>query len=78
MGDGGGRRKKPKNGNLGVLLFDGAGELEYTEDPLIIDRTLLCSPPNREEDCDAGEPSSGVSAWSGRGDLRNEGIAIGI
>jgi hypothetical protein len=46
----------------------GFGDCEYTEEPLIIDRTLLCSAPKREEDCDAGEPSG---VWSGRGDHLN-------
>ena len=74
-----GRRRKPKNGIFGVFSFEGAGESEYTEEPFTIVRTLLCSAPNREEDCDAGE-SLGPASWSGRGDLKKDGkgIAKGI
>lgn len=67
------------NGDFGVfgeLVFCGiAGEAEYTEDPLKIDRTfdrtLVCSWPNRAENCDAGENS-----WSGRGVRENSGRGI--
>lgn len=71
-GDCGLRPKKPRNGIFGVLLFGGAGEFEYTEEPLIIDRTLLCNAPNREVDCDAGDPS-GLGGLGVRGDRRNNG-----
>lgn len=58
-----------------MLLLDGAGELEYTEEPLIMDRTLLCRAPNREDVCEAGDASRGGRS-SGRGVRRNNGKGI--
>jgi hypothetical protein len=74
MGFGGdcGRRRNPRNGILGVMVWEDAGELEYTDEPLIIDRTLLCRAPNREDVCEAGDASRGGRS-SGRGVRRNNG-----
>tara|TARA_R110002003_G_scaffold112_18_gene9718 strand:+ start:21721 stop:21942 length:222 start_codon:yes stop_codon:yes gene_type:complete len=64
----------PRKGTFGVLVFDGAGDCEYIEEPLIMFRILLCSAPNRDEDCDAGVPNgSWFWSWPGRGDHANSG-----
>jgi hypothetical protein len=68
------RRKKPMKGVFGLPSPLRSGEREYIEDPLIMERTLVCSALKREEFCDAGDPSD---VWSGRGDhLNNVGIGI--
>jgi hypothetical protein len=76
------RRKIPRKGTLGVLLFGGAGDCEYTEEPLIMFRRLLWSAPKREGDWSAGVPNgSWVWSWSGRGDHAKSGdrnIAIRV
>lgn len=76
MGAGGewSRRKKPMKGVFGLSFPARVGDREYIEEPLIIERTLLCNAPNRDEFCEAGDPSG---VWSGRGDhLNNVGIGI--
>ena len=77
MGSGGdcGRRRNPRNGIFGVLVCNGAADWEYTDEPLTMDRTLKCSPPNLEEKVDAGDPSILASkSCSGRGDRPNNGV----
>ena len=70
-----GRRRKPRNGTLGVFWFEGSGDCEYIEEPLTMERTLKCSPPNRGEDVVAGDSAGpNVGVWSGRGERPNAGV----
>lgn len=66
-----GRRRKPRKGTLG----EGACDWEYIEEPLTMERTLNCNPPNRGEDVDAGDSACpNVGVWSGRGERPNNGV----
>jgi hypothetical protein len=73
----GDRFQKPRKGILGVfsllvLVWGSAGDCEYIDDPLTMDRTLLLNAPNLDGDCVTGEASRSWF-WSGRGDQAKSG-----
>jgi hypothetical protein len=74
------RFQKPRKGILGVVslllvVLGRAGDCEYIDDPLTMDRTLVFHAPNLDGDCVGGvaKEASRSWFWSGRGDQAKSG-----